>query len=167
MSNFRLRSATQTDTEALVHILHDADEDDARTRAALSDVKLNSYAVYDNEELVGAAVMRWLDTEAADVSEIVFLAVASVRRGQGTGKWIIAALLDEARRRSVRVMQVGTGSLSLDNIAFYQKCGFRTSHVRRDYFHYIQPPLVVDGVRLRDMIVFDCVLEDENGLSQV
>ena len=62
----------------------------------------------------------------------------------------------------MRVMQVGTGSVSLDNLAFYQKCGFRVSHVRRDYFHYIQPPLVVDGMTLRDMIVFEYVLEAEN-----
>ncbi len=76
-------------------------------------------------------------------------------------------LTNEARRRSVRVLLVGTGSVSLDNIAFYQKCGFRMSHVRRNYFEYIQPPLVVDGIRLRDMIVFDYVLEDRNELSQV
>jgi len=41
------------------------------------------------------------------------------------------------------------------------------SHIRRDYFYYIQPPLIVDGITLRDMIVFDCVLEDTKQLSQV
>lgn len=157
---FVLLPAPPTDTEALVHLLHDADEGDARIQATLSNNALNSYAVWERQELVGAAVVRWSGNEAADVSEIVILAVAPHRRGQGIGKWIIAALLDEARRRSVRVLSVGTGSVSLDNIAFYQKCGFRMSHVRRDYFHYIQPPLVVDGTTLRDMIVFDYVLED-------
>ena len=103
--------------------------------------------------------MRWSDVPTEE-SEIILLAVSPSRRGQGIGKWIVAALLDEARRRSVRVLLVGTGSLSLDNIAFYQKCGFRMSHVRRDYFDYIQPPLAIDGVTLRDMIVFDYILED-------
>ncbi len=157
---FVLLPAPPTDIEALVQILHDADESDARVRAALNDGASHSYTVWENKALVGAAVVRWTDAEAADVSEIMLLAVTPSRRGRGIGRWIVSALLDEARRRSVRVLSVGTGSVSLDNIVFYQKCGFRMSHVRRDYFHYIQPPLVVDGTTLRDMIVFDYVLED-------
>ncbi len=160
MSTPCLHDAAQTDIEALVQILHDADESDARIRAALNDDTLHSYAVWENEALVGAAVVCWPENEAADVGEIMLLSVASTRRGQGIGQRIIAALLDEARRRAVRVMQVGTGSVSLDNIVFYQKCGFRMSHVRRDYFEYIQPPLVAGGVVLRDMIVFDYILDD-------
>lgn len=162
MNNILLCTAEAGDTDALVQILHDADEGDARIRAALSSDALNSYAVWESQELVGAAIVHW-----SDDTEIVLFAVAPDRRGQGIGKWIVAALVEEARRRSVRVMQVGTGNVSLDNIAFYQKCGFRMSHVRRDYFHYIQPPLVVDGVMLRDMIVLNYVLEDRNELSQV
>ena len=164
---FILRPASPADTDALVQILHDADESDARILAALRDDVLHSYAAYEGEKLVGAAVMRWSDSVAVDAGEIMLLAVAPLRRGQGIGRWIIAALLDEARRRSIRAVQVGTGSVSLDNIAFYQKCGFRMSHVRRDYFQYIQPPLVVDGVILHDMIVFEYALEDRNELTQV
>jgi len=160
MNIFVMLAASPTDADALVHLLHDADEDDARIRASLSNDALRSYAMYEGEQLVGAAVVRWPDDAESDDSEIMLLAVVSSRRGQGIGKKTVAALLDEARRRSVRVLRVGTGSLSLDNMAFYQKCGFRMSHVRRDYFHYIQPPLEVNGVVLRDMIVFDCALED-------
>ncbi len=155
-----LLPASLADTDALVQILHDADEGDARIRAALSSSALNSYAAWDNQELVGAAVVRWADVPAED-SEIVLLAVTLSRRGQGWGKRIVAALIEEAQRRGVKRLLVGTGSLSLDNIAFYQKCGFRMSHIRRDHFHYIQPPLVVDGITLRDMIVFEYVLEAE------
>ena len=158
MSDSYLHDAAQTDLEALVRTLHDADEDDARIRAALRDDALNSYTLWESQELAGAAVVCWADVPAEE-SEIVLLAVAADRRGQGRGKRMVAALLEEARRRSVRVLQVGTGSMSLDNIAFYQKCGFRMSHVRRDYFDYIQPSLVVDGITLRDMIVFEYVLE--------
>ena len=49
---------------------------------------------------------------------------------------------------------VGTGNSSLDNIAFYQKCGFRMDHVRRDYFAYAQPPIWEDGILLQDMLMF-------------
>ena len=161
MNNCALCPASRTDTEALVQILHDADESDARIRAALNDDALHSYAVYENEALVGAAVVCWAVMEAADVSELVLLAVAPARRGEGIGKWIIAVLISEARRCSVRVMQVGTGNFSLDNIAFYQKCGFRMSHVRRGYFDDVDPPEVWQGIKLRDMIVFDYDLTSE------
>ena len=36
----------------------------------------------------------------------------------------------------------------------YQKCGFRMLRVERDFFDYIQPPIVEDGIGMRDMIVF-------------
>ncbi len=53
-----------------------------------------------------------------------------------------------------RTLLVGTANCSLDNIAFYQKCGFRMLAVKRGYFDYIQPPIVEHGIRMRDMIVF-------------
>jgi ribosomal protein S18 acetylase RimI-like enzyme len=87
MDNLFLYPALLTDPEALVQILHDADEGDARIRAALSDVALRSYAAYQDKELVGAAVVRWPDNTEASSSEIVLLAVASHRRRQGIGKW--------------------------------------------------------------------------------
>lgn len=41
---------------------------------------------------------------------------------------------------------------SLDNIAFYESCGFRRDYVEKDFFltHYAQP-IYVDGQVLRDM----------------
>jgi hypothetical protein len=45
-------------------------------------------------------------------------------------------------------------SAALDDIAFYQKCGFRMYAVKRDYFDDIQPPLREHGIVMRDMIVF-------------
>ena len=53
-----------------------------------------------------------------------------------------------------RTLLVGTANCSLDNIAFYQKCGFRMDHVRRDYFWYHRTPVVEHGIPVRDMLVF-------------
>ena len=132
-------------TETLISILHDADEDDQRIRTTLANEAYTSYAAIDGEQLVGAATMR--------ESEIEYIAVAPMQRGKGSGKAIMAALLAEARLRNVRAVLVGTGNSSWDTIAFYQKCGFRMDHVRKDYFHYIHPPLIEDGIRLQDMLV--------------
>jgi GNAT superfamily N-acetyltransferase len=145
------------DAEKLVAILHDAEEDDERIRAALRDPSCQAYAALDADEPVGAAVVRWDDREP---SEILYIAVAAARRGTGLGRQIIAAILDELPAHG-RTLLVGTANCALDNIAFYQKCGLRMHSVKRDFFDYIQPPLREHGIVMRDMIVFAYDLDAE------
>jgi ribosomal protein S18 acetylase RimI-like enzyme len=137
-------------TETLMPILRDADEDDQRVRTTLANDAYTTYAALDGEQLVGAATVCWQEHE----SEIEYIAVAPLVRGKGYGKAIMAALLEEARLHHVRAVLVGTGNSSPYHIAFYQKCGFRMDHIRKDYFDYIQPPLIENGIPLRDMLVF-------------
>jgi GNAT superfamily N-acetyltransferase len=139
-----------TDAEKLVSILHDAEEDDERISRALRDPACQAYAAMAGDEPVGAAVVRWSDREP---SEILYLAVAATRRGTGIGRQIVAAIQGELPAHG-RTLLVGTANSALDNIAFYQKCGFRMYAVKRDYFDYIQPPLRDHGIVMRDMIVF-------------
>ncbi|MDQ2717395.1 MAG: GNAT family N-acetyltransferase [Chloroflexota bacterium] len=144
-----LHVAHANEIEALVPLLLAADEDEARIRATLADKMHTTYAARDGAQLIGAATMLWREDE----SEIVYIAVAATARTRGYGKAIIAALLDEARQRAARSVLVGTANSSLDTIAFYQKCGFRMDHVRRDYFDYIQPAISERGILMRDMLV--------------
>ncbi|GHO91276.1 putative N-acetyltransferase YvbK [Reticulibacter mediterranei] len=137
-------------TETLVSILRDADEDEQRVRDTLADEAYTSYAALAGEQLVGAVTVRWQEDE----SEIEYIAVVPARRGSGYGKAIMAVVLEEARRRNVRSLLVGTGNSSPYHIAFYQKCGFRMDHVRKDFFRYIQPPVFENGILLQDMLVF-------------
>lgn len=139
--------------EPLLPILHDAWPDDELCRAYVANPAYTAYAACQESDLVGAAVVQW-----ADESELWMLAVVADRRGQGIGQAIVAALLEEARRRSVRLVRVGTDSLSPENLMFYQKCGFRMSHIRRGFFDTLHPPIVSRGITLRDMVVFDYTL---------
>ena len=100
--------------------------------------------------LVGAATMRWRD----DPSELVELAVDAAQQGTGVGRRIVEWLVAEGRRRGRSAIEVGTSSTSLGNIAFYQKCGFRPSAVRRDYFWYYRGEKRENGIPIRDMLVF-------------
>lgn len=147
--------AAREEAEALLPILHDAEEDDERIKAALRDPVCTTYAALLAGEPIGAAVVRW---EGGETNELLYLAVAASERGKGYGKRIISALQAELPAHG-RALLVGTGNSSLDNIAFYQKCGFRMFEVRRDYFAYIQPPLQEDGIVMRDMIVLRFDLE--------
>ncbi len=137
-------------TLLLLSLLLDAEEGEERVRTALLDPACTAYASWLDGHMAGAAVVRWEENEA---SEIVYIAVASNMRGRGYGKQIIQALQAELHRRGGRSLLVGTANSSLENIAFYQKCGFRMFEVKRDYFAYIQPPLSEHGIQLRDMLV--------------
>lgn len=135
--------------EHMVAILHDAEEDDERIRAAINDPDCTTYAAFLQDRPVGAAVVRW----ASPSSEIEYLAVTTADRGRGHGRQIIAVLQAELPAHGRRLV-VGTANSALDNIAFYQKCGFRMHAVKPDYFAYIQPPVRENGILMRDMIVF-------------
>ena len=149
--SFELLHTPAASAEFLLPILRDAEEAEERIRASFLDPACAVYAAHVDGELVGAAVVHWDQSEA---SELLSIAVIAERRGKGVGKQIIATLQAELRERGGGALLVGTANCSLENIAFYQRCGFRMFEVRRDYFDYIQPPLVEHGIQMRDMIVF-------------
>ena len=144
------------ETTFLLPILSDAEEGEERIRATLLHPTCTAYASWLDGQLVGAAVVRWEEDEP---SEIVYIAVAPDLRGRGYGKQIIQGLQEELRRRCGRALLVGAANAALENIAFYQKCGFRMFEIRHDYFAYIQPPIAEHGIVLRDMLVLRYDLE--------
>ena len=145
-----------TETKFLLPMLSDAEEGEERIRATLLDSTCTAYASWLDGQPAGAAVVRW---EEDGLSEIVYMAVAPDLRGRGYGKQIIHVLQEELRRRRGHSLLVGTANAALENIAFYQKCGFRMFEIRRDYFAYIQPPISENGIVLRDMLVLRYDLE--------
>lgn len=149
-----LQRIVASETNTLLPLLLDADEGEQRIRARLVDEAYTSYAALEEERLVGAIVMRW----QPDESEIEYIAVSLGMRGRGYGKVIMAEMLTEARQRGVHSVLVGTANTSWENISFYQKCGFRMDHVRKNYFDYIQPPILEHGILMQDMIVLRCTL---------
>ncbi len=144
------------DIPQLLPLLHDAEEGDERIVRAIAEPTAVAYLALDGDAPVGAALVRWEPGE----SEIVYIATREALRGRGYGKAMIAAILDEARRRGVRSVVVGTGNSGLSQIAFYQKCGFRMDSVRKDFFDYITPPIYENGIPLRDMLVLRYDVED-------
>jgi ribosomal protein S18 acetylase RimI-like enzyme len=147
----RIEAIPSHETLFLLPMLLDADEGEERIRAVLLDPTCTAYAGWLDDQLAGAAVVRW---EENAPSEILYIEVVATLRGRGYGKLILRALQGELLVRGGRSLLVGTANAALENIAFYQKCGFRMYEIRRDYFAYIQPPVFEHGIQLRDMLVF-------------
>ena len=151
-----LRQVEADEVDAIFQILLLAEGSESALRWSLSNLSDTVYRAEEAGQIVGAATVRW----SSDPCEIVELAVKEERQGQGLGRQIIENLLVEARRRGKQRMLVGTANSSIGNIVFYQKCGFRMDHVRRDYFQYQRKPEIENGILIRDMIVFSYGLAD-------
>jgi len=145
-----IREVAADQIESVVPVLLLAEGSERALRWSLAHLADTVYRMDDDGQLVGAVTMRWND----EPCEIMELAIVEERQGQGLGKQFIGWLLDEARRRRKRQVQVGTANSSIPNIAFYQKCGFRMDHIRHDYFRYYREPVYEHGIQVRDMLVF-------------
>lgn len=89
--------------------------------------------------------------EGNGVLEIKNLAVEPQFRRQGYGKKLIEFVI-EAYGGKYHALQVGTGDSPL-TVPFYEKCGFKRSHIVKNFFtEYYDHPIYECGVRLVDMV---------------
>ncbi len=91
--------------------------------------------------------------------EIKNLAVTPEAQGKGYGRRMVRFVADSYRDR-FKVLYVGTGD-SPATVPFYEKCGFRRSHVVRNFFtdHY-DHPIYEGGIQLVDMVYLKMKLQE-------
>jgi GNAT superfamily N-acetyltransferase len=97
----------------------------------------------------------------ADVWEVVNTAVAEPARGQGVGRALLERAMTEARTAGAARVILATATADIGNLRFYQRCGFRMTHVVPDAFGPAQgypPGLEVEGVPLLDQVWFERIL---------
>lgn len=83
--------------------------------------------------------------------EIKNIAVSPKFQKQGYGKKLIE-FITEKYSENFSVIQAGTGDSPL-TIPFYEKCGFRKSHIVKNFFiDNYKNPIYEEGVQLIDMI---------------
>lgn len=89
--------------------------------------------------------------EGDEILEIKNLAVAPEYQRKGYGKAMIDFICKKYKQ-SYRILQVGTGDSPL-TIPFYEKCGFKRSHIIQNFFidHY-DHPIYEEGKQLIDMV---------------
>lgn len=67
--------------------------------------------------------------------EIMNIVVSSEYRNQGIGKKLLEKAFDYATHKHFSKIIVKTGNSSIDQLAFYQKNGFRMQHIIPNYFY--------------------------------
>jgi GNAT superfamily N-acetyltransferase len=114
------------------------------------------HGVEDEDRTPIAAVLA-IDL-ADDVAELRAVAVAEPHQGRGLGTWIVTEVCDRLRAGGTRRVVVGTASSGIRQLGFYQRLGFRLSHVDCDFFTQERGYPADDhenGIPVRDMVWMD------------
>jgi GNAT superfamily N-acetyltransferase len=140
------RPATRDDLPEIVRLL--ADDPLGATRETPGDVIPDAYwrafEAIENDpnnavivaELKGRVAgtlqltyIPGLTYTGGERAQIEGVRVASEQRGRGIGQLLIGWAIERARERGCRVVQLTTDRQRPDSIRFYQKIGFRPSHM--------------------------------------
>ena len=141
------------DRERHVPLLLEADDAEEHMRGYLDRGQL--FEIRDDGNLVGVVVL----VADGDAVEIWNIALSEERRGHGAGRRAIELIAGRSREGGASRLTVGTSDCSLGTIAFYRKVGFRFAGVRKGYFDDYPLPVVEDGIRARDMVMFEMELD--------
>lgn len=142
--------------ERYLDLLLLADESEQQVRSYMNEGGLYAWRV--DEEDAGMILAIPVNTGGVELKAV---AVAPDRQGQGVGSAMLRAALDDLRSRGVKRVIVGTGNSGIGQLAYYQKAGFRLSHIERDFFspdRGYPTDLEENGIPLRDMVWMDLEL---------
>lgn len=108
------------------------------------------YGAYLNDEVIGEYVLIRTRPETV---EIVNVAVREDYQGRGIGKKLVLHAIESAQRENMKTVEIGTGNSGVQQLALYQKCGFRIVGVDPDFFvrHYDEE-IYENGIQCRDMV---------------
>ena len=111
----------------------------------------------------GGAILGHLQAVPRDdaIWEVTNTAVSPDARGAGVGRSLLERAVEEARAGRRDARRARHRRRGLGNLRFYQRCGFRMTHVVPDAFgpHSGYPdPIWIDGILLRDQVWFERVL---------
>lgn len=129
---------------AYLPLLLDADPSEAMIAKYLDDGEMYVLSV-GGEVVAEAVVLRKSD----ELCELVNLATAPEHRGKGYASRLVRHVLQLYHPRCRR-MEVGTDS---STVPFYERFGFRYAYTRENFFSDNYPPIVENGVLLKDMQV--------------
>jgi RimJ/RimL family protein N-acetyltransferase len=148
MSTLSLARAS-FDRERHLPLLLEADEAEEHIRRYLDRGQL--FEIRDADALIGVAVL----VADADAVEIWNIALSEKHRGRGSGRRAVGLIAERCREQGASRLTVGTSDCSLGTIAFYRKVGFRFAGVRKGYFDHYPVVVVENGIRARDMVMFE------------
>ena len=94
--------------------------------------------------------------------ELKSIAVLEESQGVGIGRRLVERAVAVSRGGGAATVMVATATADVDNVRFYQRCGFRAASIERDAFtpdKGYSPDLAAGGIPVRDAIRFELDVE--------
>jgi len=146
MSVISIRRAREADVAAIVAMLADDELGRAREDASvpLAQAYLDAFAqidadpnqllavMTDGDDVIGTlqiSCLTGLSRRGARRGQIEAVRVAAHRRGEGLGQRLFEWAIETCRERGCRVAQLTTDKSRLDAHRFYDRLGFKASHI--------------------------------------
>lgn len=146
MSQVLIRRAEKADLAAIVAMLADDALGRARENASvpLTQAYQDAFAAIDGNpnhflavmtdgaEVIGTLQISFipgLSLQGAWRGQIEAVRVAASRRGEGLGHSLLEWAIERCRERGCRVVQLTTNKSRLDAHRFYERVGFKASHI--------------------------------------
>ncbi|MFC0562466.1 GNAT family N-acetyltransferase [Halalkalibacter alkalisediminis] len=145
----KLKEMNKDEREVYIHYLLLADDSTEVIKDYMNEGDM--FAIFFKEKLVGTVLFTFLSKETVELKNI---ALEKAYRGRGLGKATIEEGLNLYKKKQYQKMVVGTANSSIDNIAFYQKVGFRMDYIKKDFFHQYPNEIYENGIKAQDMIMF-------------
>jgi GNAT superfamily N-acetyltransferase len=140
------------DRAALLPLFRLADDSD---QAVAASFKAGDVLVATKRGRIVGLVQMVADDASPATWELKSIAVLEPYRQGGLGRALAEAGIAHARRQGAHRIVVGTGAADTGPLRFYQRLGFRMTHIERDAYTPAAgypPGLLVEGIPLRDRV---------------
>ena len=143
------------DRTLVLDLMRLADDSESEIRSYLESGRLFLLIEDINAQPIGELLAMQTDDQ---VTEIKSLAISVHRQHQGLGRKLVEKVVQRLLNEGTNRIIVSTSTADLENIAFYQKVGFRCLSIERDAFTDSKDypeHTHSQGIPLRDRIWFD------------
>jgi len=138
--------------ELPINLLLEADPDLSKVEEYRKTGLINVVVV--EEKIIGLYVLE--HNKSTEKAEILNISVEKQYQGKGVGKMLIHHAFSQARELGKTKVELGTGNSSINQIAFYQKCGFEISGIIKNYFvDNYEEEIIENGIICKHMIRFE------------
>lgn len=143
------------DKKKYIDLLLLGDEQESMVDRYLEHGKM--YVLLDSDVKAQCVVTR----ESDKIIEIKNISVKPEFQRMGYGKHLIKFIENEYRNE-FEYLQAGTGD-GTQNAKFYEKCGFKKSHIIKNFFtDNYDRPIVENGILLQDMAYFKKCIKNKD-----
>ena len=131
----------------IIELLLIADPNEESVHSYLHKAQI--LCTYYQNKLVGVAA---LILKSPGLIELMNICVAPDFQNQGFGGELLEACKCLGIEMGGKILEVGTGNSSIQQLAFYQKAGFRFHAIEPNYFLSYPEPIFENGIPCLDMI---------------